>query len=198
MSSKICDITPFTLQDYPEHLACIIWFGGCNMLCPYCHNMELVRFQGEGIEEYLVLEFLKSRVGKLEGVVFCGGEPTLYPHLIPFAKEIKSLGYKIKLDTNGLKLETIKNLLPFLDYIALDFKAPKRSYFANTNTNSFERFLESLRFLIDCDVELEVRTTQDPSLLSDRDIEEIKEILKDLRFRGRYSHTLEAKHLLAL
>lgn len=193
LNTKICDITPFSLQDYPEHLACIVWFSGCNMLCPYCHNMELVHFKGKGIEESFLLKFLENRRGKLEGVVFCGGEPTLYPNLISLAREIKSLGYKIKLDTNGLKLETIQNLLPFLDYIALDFKAPRSSYFANTNTNKYDSFLESLRFLINCGVELEIRTTQDITILSHRDIEEIREILKDLGFMGKYSHNLMYK-----
>ena len=47
-----------------------------------------------------VLTFLEQRVGLLDGVVLSGGEATSH-NLISFCQKIKSLGFKIKLDTNG-------------------------------------------------------------------------------------------------
>ncbi|MDR0762368.1 MAG: radical SAM protein, partial [Campylobacteraceae bacterium] len=96
----IFDITPFTMLDYPEHLSCIVWFAGCNMRCSYCYNPHIVLGEGNiGIDE--LLNFLRTRAGRLEGVVLSGGECTLYPELPKLCREIKELGFKIKLDTNG-------------------------------------------------------------------------------------------------
>ncbi|MAI07892.1 MAG: anaerobic ribonucleoside-triphosphate reductase activating protein, partial [Magnetococcales bacterium] len=69
----IYDLTPFTMLDYPDHTACIIWFAGCNMRCDYCHNPQIVKGKGLYSEEWL-LNFLKSRRGLLDAVVFSGGE----------------------------------------------------------------------------------------------------------------------------
>ena len=77
----ITDITNFTFQDYPEHTACIIWCAGCNFRCPYCHNPEFIEGEHKYIEENKVIDFLQSRIGLLEGVVFSGGECTLSNNL---------------------------------------------------------------------------------------------------------------------
>lgn len=132
----IYDLTSFTHLDYPNHLSCIVWFSGCNMRCDYCYNKDIV-FAKEG--KYScndILEFLKTRVNLLEAVVLSGGEATSHD-LIPFCKEIKKLGFKIKLDTNGTNYELVKELLDLelLDFIALDYKAPKSKYKAITHSD---------------------------------------------------------------
>lgn len=183
----ICEITKFTTLDYPDNLACILWFAKCNMSCHYCYNPSIVR--GEGIytnEE--ILTFLKTRVGKLTSVVLSGGECTLYPHLIELCEEIRELGFKIKIDTNGLKPDVIKELIDFslIDFIALDYKAPAHKFFDITNNTSHEKFFKTLDHLIDKNFSFEVRTTIHSDLLTTEDINDIIADLKRRKYKGTY------------
>ena len=101
------NITPFSLLDFQDLCACIIWFTGCNMRCSYCYNPEIVFGKGKyNFEE--AIQFLQKRINLLDGVVLSGGECTLHKELIPFVKEIKNLGFKIKIDTNGTYPSKIK------------------------------------------------------------------------------------------
>jgi len=176
------DITPFTALDYPDHLATIFWFAKCNIRCVYCYNRDIVFGEGK-ISEEEALAFLDSRVGLLEGVVLSGGEATLYNDLVAFCKKIKQLKFKIKLDTNGLKPETVQELVEnkLVDYIALDYKAPKEKYFEITKDKHFDSFSKTLNFLIQKQFPFEVRTTVHSDLLR---VEEINRIIKDLFKRG--------------
>jgi len=182
----IYDITPFTALDYPDHLAAIFWFAKCDMQCTYCYNKDIV--YGEGImTEEDALVFLESRIGLLEGVVISGGEATLYSDLIEFCKKIKKLNFKIKLDTNGLHPDMIKVLVEenLVNYIALDYKAPREKYYEITKNKHFDRFSKTLNFLIKKKFSFEVRTTVHNDLLR---VEEINRISKDLIKRG-YKNT---------
>ncbi|WP_425427556.1 anaerobic ribonucleoside-triphosphate reductase activating protein [Sulfurovum lithotrophicum] len=176
------DITPFTALDYPDHLAAIFWFAKCNMRCVYCYNKDIVFGEGE-ISQEEAIAFLKSRVGLLEAVVLSGGEATLYSDLAGFCKKIKQLGFKIKLDTNGLNPEMIQELVEekLIDYIALDYKAPKEKYLEITKDKHFDRFSKTLNFLIQKQFPFEVRTTVHSDLLR---VEEINRIIRDLVKRG--------------
>ncbi|KYJ86750.1 anaerobic ribonucleoside-triphosphate reductase activating protein [Sulfurovum riftiae] len=176
------DITPFTALDYPDHLAAVFWFAKCNMRCVYCYNKDIVLGEGK-ITEADALEFLQSRTGLLEAVVLSGGEATLYDDLILFCKKIRQLGFKIKLDTNGLNPAMIQALVEngLVDYIALDYKAPKEKYYAITKNKHFDSFIQSLNFLIKKQFPFEVRTTVHSDLLR---VEEINRIIKDLVKRG--------------
>jgi len=138
------------------------------MRCVYCYNKNIVLGEGK-IGEAEALEFLQSRRGLLEAVVLSGGEATLYSNLVEFCKKIRELGFKIKLDTNGLKLDTnglnpemIRELVEneLVDYIALDYKAPKERYYAITKNKHFDRFIQSLNFLIKQQFPFEARTTE--------------------------------------
>jgi len=185
-TKNIYDITRFTHLDYPNHLACIIWFNKCNMRCDYCYNSDIV-FAQEGRYSFAdVLEFLKSRVSLLDGVVLSGGEATMH-NLVPFCKEIKKYGFSIKLDTNGLGVQTIKDLirLNLIDYIALDYKAPACKFKKITRSSNFDKFSQTLDFLIESDIDFEVRTTVHSELLSEEDI---NLIIDDLYKRG-YKNT---------
>jgi len=177
----------FSSLDFPNRLSAIIWFSGCNMRCPYCYNKDVV-FGEKRIEEDEVLEFLKKRIGLLDGVVFTGGEATLYPNLINFAKKIKNLGFEIKLDTNGINFEIIKELVEnkFVDYIALDFKAPFKKFEKITKNKYFDKFEKTLDFLINSDIEFEVRTTVHTDLLDENDINEIIETLYNKGYKNTY------------
>ena len=183
----IYDITPFSTLDYPEHLSAIIWFGGCNMRCEYCYNGDIVFSKGSKTTEE-ALGFLKKRVGMLEAVVLSGGEATQFEGLIDFAKEVKALGYKVKLDTNGTYPEVIKELLDnkLLDFIALDYKAPSKKFYEITKNKNFSSFEQSLELLLKQDIYFEVRTTLHSDLLNVQDINKIINDLKSKGYKGRY------------
>ena len=127
---KIHGFNKTTLLDYPEHLAATIFTGGCNFRCPFCHNGGLVLDPDSqpAIPEEEVLKFLQKRRGILQGVCITGGEPTLQPDLEDFIRQVKEMGYLVKLDTNGSRPEVLKSLLEkgLLDYVAMDIKAGGR------------------------------------------------------------------------
>lgn len=178
----IYDITKFTHLDYPNHLACIIWFSGCNIRCGYCYNKDIV-FSKNGIYSYEeILKFLETRKGLLDAVVLSGGEATSHD-LTLFCQEIKKLGFKIKLDTNGTNCEHIEELLELnlLDYIALDYKAPKDKYVQITNSNKYDDFSKTLDMLLNNFRNFEVRTTIHNDLIN---VDDINNIIKDLTTRG--------------
>jgi pyruvate formate lyase activating enzyme len=152
------------------------------MRCDYCYNKDIV-FAKEGKFSYEdILNFLKTRVNLLEAVVLSGGEATSH-NLIEFCKEIKKLGFKIKLDTNGTNFKQIKELLELnlLDYVALDYKAPESKFTFITHSNKFYEFSKTLDLLLESSLEFEVRTTLHADLLSEADI---NEIILDLTKRG--------------
>ncbi|MBD3824040.1 MAG: anaerobic ribonucleoside-triphosphate reductase activating protein [Epsilonproteobacteria bacterium] len=171
--SSICDITPFTLQDFEGLPACIVWFSGCNMRCAYCYNLSIVLDDHTHIEEQAVLDFLDSRRGLLEGVVLCGGEPTRYARLYELCRAIKSKGFAIKLDTNGSNPKMLQRLAPLLDCVALDFKAPGSTFYSITHSHLFKSFEESFCFLLRRKIAFEVRTTYHSKLLSYDDLSQM-------------------------
>ncbi|WP_037919909.1 anaerobic ribonucleoside-triphosphate reductase activating protein [Sulfurihydrogenibium subterraneum] len=183
MPCFIYDLTPFTLLDYPDNVSAIVWFTGCNFRCDYCYNPDIVFSKEDRITEEQVLDFLKKRVGLLDGVVFCGGEPTFYKNLENFAKKVKNLGFKIKLDTNGTNPDVVQILLEekIIDYVALDYKAPEYKFKEITKTNTFDRFGKTLEILINSNINFEVRTTVHSDLITEEDV---NEIILDLYNRG--------------
>jgi len=187
------DITKFTTLDFPENLACIFWFCKCNMRCPYCYNAPIVFGEGT-INLQKAFEFLKTRQGKLTGVVLSGGECTLYPHLKELCKEIQNLGFKIKIDTNGTNYSLIKELVEdkLVDYIALDYKAPKDKFEEVSKNRNFDAFSQTLDFLIKTNFPFETRTTVHSDLLS---VDDINGIIKDLS-RRNYKHTYYLQNYL--
>lgn len=184
---SVYDITRFTTLDYEDHLACIIWFVKCNMRCSYCYNSRIVK--GEGIlSNQEVFEFLKSRVGKLDGVVLSGGECTLNPDLLEICEEIKELGFKVKIDTNGLNPELLSELIDFglVDFIALDYKAPIEKFEQITKVKSSKNFYKTLNMLIEKKFPFEVRTTVHSSLLDEDDINSMAYELNKRGYIGTY------------
>ena len=124
-----------TLIDFPQKVAAIVFTQGCNFRCGYCHNPELIEtchseLVSEAFSNEKIFSFLKTRIGKLDGVVITGGEPTIQKDLYDFVKKIKSMGFSVKLDTNGTNPAIIEKLIKenLLDYIAMDIKAPLNKY----------------------------------------------------------------------
>ena len=176
-------VTPFTMLDFPGRTACIIWFTGCNMRCPYCHNPQIVKGKGRG-DIQQVMAFLKKRQGLLDGVVLSGGEASVYPGLPDFIVRLKTLGFAVKLDTNGLRPDLIQAHLDagLLDYVALDYKAPPEKFQRITGTDKYRLFSRTLDMLCAQDrVAFEVRTTVHTDLMDEDDV---SGIIRDLERRG--------------
>ncbi len=170
-----------TLLDYPGHIACTVFTGGCNMRCPFCHNGSLaLGVGGEDISTEELLAFLNSRRGRLSGVCISGGEPTLHSDLPELMGEIKALGFSVKLDTNGTSPEMLSYLIDnrLVDYVAMDIKnSPER--YAETmgmeqGSEASARLLEKVRrsaaLLMEGRVDFEFRTTLVRELHSEGDI----------------------------
>lgn len=161
----IAGLQKLTLLDYPGHVACTVFTGGCNMRCPFCHNASLVipdRLSAQYTEED-ILSFLKKRQGILEGVAITGGEPLLQKDIATFLEKIRALGYKIKLDTNGSfpqhLVEIVKTGL--VDRVAMDIKNAPQLYAKTVGVENFDigKVEESKNFLLEGHVEYEFRTT---------------------------------------
>ncbi len=157
-------IQSLTLLDFPGKVACILFVQGCNLRCPFCHNASLVRRGAENLyPEADILAFLKKRQSLLDGVVISGGEPLLYPELLPFLKKVRELGYAIKVDTNGTKPALLEQIVSegLADYVAMDIKNSPAFYAATTgipkpDIAAIER---SRDFLMSGKVDYEFRTT---------------------------------------
>lgn len=181
---KIGGLQKTTLIDYPGKIACTIFFSGCNFRCPFCYSKELVIpeeiAKHPQIEEKELFDFLLKRKDDLEGVVLCGGEPTLNPDLPDFCSRIKELGYDIKLDTNGYNPEMLDRLKGLIDYIAMDIKAPldKEKYSLATGVDiDIQRIYDSIKKIKDMGVGYEFRTTV---VLGIHSKEDIVRIAKDI------------------
>lgn len=190
---KICGFNKTTLLDYPGRVACTIFLGGCNFRCPFCQNGGLVE-RPEQQPEYSreeILSFLKKRKGILDGVCISGGEPTLSPALGSLLPDIKSLGYSIKLDTNGSRPDILKSLAKdrLIDMIAMDIKTSPGQYSVLTGIAhpDLNAIYESVDFLMSGTIDYEFRTTVVKELHTERDFHEIGMWLK-----GAKSYYLQA------
>ena len=128
---KIHGLQKMTLLDFPGHVACTVFLGGCDLRCPYCHNYELATGQAPPImEEEELFSFLSKRKGLLDGVAITGGEPCLHPDLPVFIGRIKAMGYPVKLDTNGTHPAVLREVLEkgLVEYVAMDIKNSPSKY----------------------------------------------------------------------
>ncbi len=183
----VYNITKFTTTDYVGHLSCIIWFVSCNFRCLYCYNNSIVYTKEGNYNQNNILDFLKTRIGLLDSVVLSGGEATVH-NVIPICKEIKKLGFKIKLDTNATNLPQIKKLieLNLLDYIAIDFKAPKYKFKEIVGVDMYDNTIKTIQYLISIDFTFELRTTINKSLLDENDINSMIETISNLGYKNIY------------
>ncbi len=188
--------------DWPGELATTVFCQGCGWDCPYCHNPHLRPAHSEQQLPWSeVLAFLESRRSLLDGVVFSGGEPTIQTALFDAMQSVRSLGFRIGLHTTGVAPERFAAVLPLLDWVGFDVKAPFNIYSRITGVaQSGDKALTSLRLLLASGIAYEVRTTLHPTLLSLNDMFELKGQLLALgvtqyvvqRFRsvGTYSSRL--------
>jgi len=178
---KIGGIQKTSLLDYPDTISAIIWTVGCNFRCPFCYNRDLVFGKVPTITEEEVLSFLKKRIGLLEGLVITGGEPLIQEDIVDFISKVKKLGYLVKIDTNGIYPEKLKELIDkkLVDYIAMDIKAPKKKYDSLSGKKvDIKKIEKSIDIIKKSGIDYEFRTTFIPDFLTKEDIKEISKWLK--------------------
>jgi pyruvate formate lyase activating enzyme len=176
-------LVKFSLNDYPGKTSAVIFTRGCNFRCSYCHNPELVlpeKYAPEiSLEE--VYKFLESRQGKLDAVCITGGEPTQHLDLSEMLKKIKSMGFLVKLDTNGSRPEALEAIIKAgdTDYIAMDIKAPFEKY-KNVSRVPLDilKIKKSVDLILKSGLPHEFRTTVVKTLTSFDDLKKIAESIK--------------------
>ena len=162
---RIDGLQKMTLLDFPGKVACTVFTGGCNFRCPFCHNALLVTKLPEkpDYSEDEILSFLEKRTGLLDGVAITGGEPLLNPDIADFIRKIRSMGYAVKLDTNGSFPERLKSIVGegLVDYVAMDIKNRKEKYAETIGLKNLDlsKIEESVEFLKSGAVDYEFRTT---------------------------------------
>ncbi|MHB1084507.1 MAG: anaerobic ribonucleoside-triphosphate reductase activating protein [Thiobacillus sp.] len=184
-------LTPLSTTDWPGMLAAVVFCQGCPWRCGYCHNPDLIPPRSEHeIPWEAVMAFLRRRQGLLDGVVFSGGEPTLQAGLADAMREVRALGFRIGLHTGGMYSKRLAEVLPLVDWVGMDVKAPFADYVQTTGVaGSGERALEGLQHVIASGVDHEIRTTVHPGLLPDSDLVQVG---RDLAGRGVKRYVIQA------
>ena len=161
---KIHGLQKMTLLDFPGHVACTVFTGGCDLRCPFCHNFELVDGTAPAMmEEEELLSFLEKRRGLLDGVAFTGGEPCLQKNLPELMRKIREMGFAIKLDTNGNHPDMLEKMISegLVDYVAMDIKNSPEKYAVTCGleTLGLTKIRQSVEILKSGRVDYEFRTT---------------------------------------
>jgi len=178
---KIGGFQKTSLLDYPDRISAIVWTVGCNFKCPFCYNKNLVDGNVELIPEDEILSFLKKRKGMLEALSISGGEPFLQKDIADFTAKVKKIGYLVKIDTNGMFPEKLKELIDnkLVDYIAMDVKAPKNKYNTLAGVKAdISNIEKSIDIIKKSAPDYEFKTTFVPDLLKKEDIIKIAKWLE--------------------
>jgi pyruvate formate lyase activating enzyme len=165
---QIAGLQKTTLVDYPGKVACTVFTPGCNFRCGYCHNPEIIQYLPgmDLMPEEAFYAWLSRKKKWLDGVCITGGEPTLQPGLVEFARMVKSMGFLFKLDTNGTNPAVLKRMLDegLVDFVAMDIKAPLEDYPKVTNTKvDLNAIAQSVKMIIERAPDYEFRTTVGPA-----------------------------------
>jgi pyruvate formate lyase activating enzyme len=187
---QVGGIVDISTKDIPNLPSMVILTVGCNLKCEFCHNKYLHHESvGKHMEIGQIISLVKSNV-LVNGISITGGEPTLQKDLIGICKEIKKLGKYVSIDTNGTNPQIIKDLIGYVDRIALDIKSPlnKKRYrqICNQDVNP-ELIIKTFNILNEqTHIDFEIRTTYVENLMKPSDIEKIISFLKKNKFRGNF------------
>ena len=187
---RVAGFTPLSTTDFPGQLSAVVFVQGCAWRCRYCHNPEIQsRLEPPSKPWQEIIDFLDRRQGLLDAVVFCGGEPTVDRHLGSAIDQVRQRGFKVGLHTAGIYPDRLRALLPKVDWVGFDVKAPFADYAATTGVrDSGIPAQESLTHLLASGVAYEVRTTRHPSLLSP---DKLAEMADSLRQQGVKTFALQ-------
>ncbi|MEJ5258616.1 MAG: anaerobic ribonucleoside-triphosphate reductase activating protein [Anaerohalosphaeraceae bacterium] len=178
---KFGGFQPLTLSDFPGRTAAVLFVQGCNFRCPFCHNGRLLERDAEDVfDEQTAVALLAERRKILDGIVLSGGEPTLQADLPDFIRELRRMGFQVKLDTNGSQSRMLESVLEegLLDYAAMDIKAPPCKYPLLTGgVYPREEIERSIELIVHSGIAAEFRTTFVPGLLTSEDLEQIRRSL---------------------
>lgn len=181
----IAGLQKMSLLDFPGKVACTVFLQGCNWRCPFCHNSELITGPADApVSTEAFLRFLSGRKGLLDGVCISGGEPTLHAALPSLAREIKAMGFAVKLDTNGTRPDMLKQLVSqnLVDFVAMDIKNGP-SFYAETiglENAVLSPVEESIQYLVSGNLPYEFRTTVVCPLHTDKSMLEMGRWLASL------------------
>lgn len=178
---RIYGLQKLSLVDYPGKTAAVLFTGGCNFRCPFCHNFELVMNPGEPMNDNEVFDYLKKRKGLLDAVVITGGEPLLHSDVAETVKEVKALGYPVKIDTNGTFPGRLAELLAQgnVDYVAMDIKNCREKYYLTAGADvDLDAVEKSIVLLKNSGVDFEFRTTVVSQLHTEEDFVRIGQWIK--------------------
>lgn len=175
-----------TLIDFPGQIASTIFVGGCNFNCGFCYNQALLdqHFNIPNTSEEEIIDLLKKRQKNIDAIAITGGEPTIQKKLLPFIKEIKNLGFKIKLDTNGYRPDVLQKIITYalVDYIAMDIKAPLDKYSEIAGVKIDSRLIESsVNLLKRSNITYEFRTTIYRGMFDQKDFENMFVLAKNAK-----------------
>ncbi|MBO4423708.1 MAG: anaerobic ribonucleoside-triphosphate reductase activating protein [Clostridia bacterium] len=178
---RIYGLQKLSLVDYPGLTAAVLFTGGCNFSCPFCHNFELVKNPGQPMDDGEVFGYLKKRRGLLDGVVITGGEPLLHPDIADLITAVKDMGYPVKLDTNGTFPDRLAELLTrgVVDYVAMDIKNCREKYYLTAGTEvDLDAIDKSIMLLKNSKTDFEFRTTVVEQLHDEDDFVRIGQWIK--------------------
>ena len=180
---QIGGLVSFTTIDYPGKLAAVLFLVGCPLRCAYCSNRHLLDVGDGEYDPARVLEWLKTRIGKLEAVVFSGGEALMQGDAaIEYMRRVRDMGFAIGVHTNGFYPDTLARAANLIDWIGLDYKAPRNKYEQLVgNSIAYDNMQKSLDVWLKTGRDLEVRITCDPRYVGP---DELCEITDDLSQRG--------------
>ena len=181
---NISGFQTMTLLDYPEHVACTVFTGGCNFRCPFCHNGDIVLYPENGFSEDEIFAYLRKRKNLLGGVCITGGEPTLNKDLPEFAYKIKNIGLKVKLDTNGSNPAMLQRLIDgnLIDYLAMDIKAGEVRYSEAVGVDvDMSKIKQSIEIIKNATIKYEFRSTLVKGIHTLKDADEIGSLIKGAR-----------------
>lgn len=182
---RVGGLQKVSLLDYPGKVAAIVFTRGCNWRCPYCHNPDLLQHApGSDVRAHGILSFLAGRRGLLDGVVITGGEPTIHPGLVGFARSIKAMGFLVKVDTNGSDPGVLRRLLAarVVGYLAMDVKGTPERYPAIVRRPvEIEKIRQSIGVVMESGVDYEFRVTVLPRFHDEREMAGIGRLLTGAR-----------------
>lgn len=196
-SNIIAGINPNSFNDYPKEVSYVIFLGGCNFRCPYCHNSSIVNKTTESIDTEDVLKDLIKRKKFVKAVVITGGEPTIHGNnLMELIDKIKNLGFKVKLDTNGTNPKLLKKIisLNLVDYIAMDIKNTFDKYDETTASKvNIDAIKESIKLIEESNIEYEFRSTINKTQHNADDVKEMKRYVSNPKklFLQNYQYSKE-------